>query len=274
MSCLRSTTSAFARWPPARIEVAPATTCAAVTTMCGRATQPEPSIPRPHAFAVIRTMLPRTRRTAADASARLSGGCVGGAGPVIAGNGSTRLNARRTVLGGANWFRRCKTGDCCTSRRSFVWPGSCRSTAPATQTMTKPKAAPTMRPPIVSSARNGGIADRPPRAAEPAIDPTDCSTAAPISAPASPTSGVYGDVAPPFRTCAARRAPSTAPTARPASESAVATSPRFSPERAASATIASAIQSTRVIQRSSWPEGDRSLPSVHSAPNRGRSSVG
>ena len=37
----------------------PATTWAAVTTMCGRATQPEPSTPRPQAVPVIRTTLAR-----------------------------------------------------------------------------------------------------------------------------------------------------------------------------------------------------------------------
>jgi len=84
-----------------------------------------------------------------------------------------------------------------------------------------------------------------------------------MSAPPSPTSGVYGEIDPPCRKCGATRAPSTAPPASPASESAVAISPRFSPERAASAAIASAIQSTRVIQKTSWRDGDRSLPSVH-----------
>ena len=40
------------------------------------------------------------------------------------------------------------------------------------------------------------------------------------------------------------------------------------------AAIASAIQSTRVIRKTSWRGGDRSLPWVHCPPNRGRSSVG
>ena len=46
--------------PPASISDAPSTTCAAVTTMCGRATQPEPSTPSPQAVAVMRTTLGRT----------------------------------------------------------------------------------------------------------------------------------------------------------------------------------------------------------------------
>ena len=62
MSCLRSTTSACAGKPSTRMPAPPATTCAAVTTTCGRATQPEPSTPRPQAVAVIRTTLGCARR--------------------------------------------------------------------------------------------------------------------------------------------------------------------------------------------------------------------
>ena len=228
-----------------RSPIAPSITCAAVTTSCGRATHPEPSTPSPHAVAVMRTTLGRTARTAADESARLSGGVFGGAGPAIDGNGSTRANARRTFRGGTIVFSRWRISEPRTSSRTFAWSGSCRMTAPATQTRTSPIAAPARKPPIVSSRRSGGITDRLPRATEPATDATLCSSAAPTSAPASAASGVYGESAPLCRKCGASRAPIIAPTTSPPSESAVAIRPRLRPASAERATIASAIQSAR-----------------------------
>jgi hypothetical protein len=158
--------------------------------MCARATQPEPSTPSPHAVAVIRTTLGRARTTAAEERTRVSGGTEGGAGPAICGNGSTRAKARRTVRGGAIVFSRCRISDFCTSARSFVWPGSWSSTAPATQTIASPSAAPAARPPSESSIRSGGMTASAPRANDPIIDATVCSNSAPTTAPPSPTSGV------------------------------------------------------------------------------------
>ena len=85
-----------------------------------------------------------------------------------------------------------------------------------------------------------------PRANEPAIDATLCSSAAPTSAPARPASGVYGELAPLCRKCGASREPITAPATSPPSESAVTIRPRLSPASAETTTIASTIQSARV----------------------------
>ncbi len=169
-------------------------------------------------MAVTRTTLGRTARTAADASARLSGGVTGGAGPAIDGKGSMRANARNTVRGGAMVFSRCRIRDPRTSSRICVWPGSCSRTAPATHTIARPSAAPATSPPIESSRRSGGIRLRLPRANEPANDAALCSRAAPTSAPARPASGVYGDFAPWWRNWGASREPTTAPAASPPSD--------------------------------------------------------
>ena len=101
-----------------------------------------------------------------------------------------RASARSTVRGGAIVFRRWRISDCCTSARSFGWPGICSSAAPATQTSASPSAAPATQPPIESSSRSGGITDRPPRASEPAALATHWRSEAPTSAPTSPASGV------------------------------------------------------------------------------------
>ena len=104
----------------------------------------------------MRTTLGRAPRTRADCSARVSGGVDGGAGPAIDGNGSMRLNARRTERGGAILFSCCTILEPSTSSRIFGWPGSCVTTAASTQTTTKPIAAPASRPPSESSMRSGG----------------------------------------------------------------------------------------------------------------------
>jgi hypothetical protein len=79
-----------------------------------------------------------------------------------------------------------------------------------------------------------------------AIVPTVSSTIAPTAAPASATSGVYGESSPPSR-LGAIRDPSTAPTVIPTSENALPISPLRSPRNAASATNATASQSARVM---------------------------
>ena len=223
----------------------PATTCAAVTTSRGPATQPLPDTERPQATPSTRTTLGAAARTPGRRSSAGSGGSAGASGPAIAGNGSTRWIASISRPGGTNAFRRCSTIDCCASRRSSVWPGRCSATAPATHTTASPAAAPTASPPSESSARSGGSSRSERRAALPAIVATVSSTSAPTAAPPSATSGVYGESSPPS-SCGARRAPSTAPTAIPTSESALPTSPFRSPRNAASATKPSAIQSVLV----------------------------
>ena len=80
----------------------------------------------------------------------------------------------------------------------------------------------------------------------PAIVPSVSSRTAPTAAPASPTSGVYGDSDPSASRCGASREPRNAPTTMPASESALKMSPFRYPKNAESATTGSAIQSTRV----------------------------
>ena len=112
--------------------------------------------------------------------------------------------------------------------------------------MTKPIAAPTSKPPTVSSSRSGGMTNSALRSDAPANDATVWTTSAPTMAPTSPASGVYGELEPSWRRCGASRAPTTAPAARPASERAVAISPRRSPPNADTAAMPSAIQSTRV----------------------------
>ena len=116
--------------------------------------------------------------------------------------------------------------------RSFVWPGSWSSTAPATQTIARPSAAPASETAErVEHAQRRNRPRAPPRANEP-IDRRDGlqQERADDRARRAPTSGVYGEVAPSCRKCGASRAPSTAPAASPASESAVAISPRLSPD--------------------------------------------
>ena len=144
----------------------------------------------------MRTTLEPGPRTPAEAEhAPVGRRCSAAPGRRSARTGRTRANARSSVRGGATSFSCRRIVDCCTSRRSFVWPGSCSSAAPATQTQARPdRARPATRPPIESSIRSGGSTDRPPRANEPAIDATACSTSAPTSAPTSAASGVYGEL--------------------------------------------------------------------------------
>src|SRR5207248_4473709 len=72
------------------VSCSPATTCAAVTTVSGRATQPEPSTERPHAVPTTRTTLGAACRTPGRPSTDGSGAGTIATGPTTAGNGSTR----------------------------------------------------------------------------------------------------------------------------------------------------------------------------------------
>ena len=88
------------------VSVSPATTCAAVTTRPGRATQPLPSIPSPQAVPSTRTTLGAAARTPGRLSTRGSSGCVGTGGPARLGNGSIRPSAFSSVRGGTIELRR------------------------------------------------------------------------------------------------------------------------------------------------------------------------
>src|SRR5947208_17021136 len=91
------------------VSVSPATTCAAVTTSPGRATQPLPSIPSPQAVPSTRTTLGAAARTPGRLSTRGSGGRVGTGGPARFGNGSIRPSAFSSVRGGTIEFSRLST---------------------------------------------------------------------------------------------------------------------------------------------------------------------
>ena len=135
----------------------PATTCAAVTTFPGAATQPEPSTPRPHAVPSTRTTLGAASRTPGRRSTPGSGGGTWASGPPRAGKGSSLASACRTVDGGKRLFSLRRTSERCTSRRQCGCPGSWSATTPAAQASSSPDAAPRRKPPVVSSERSGGI---------------------------------------------------------------------------------------------------------------------
>ena len=206
-------------------------------------------------MAVIRTTLGARARTAADASARSSGGVVGGAGPAICGNGSTRASARSTVRGGASSFSRRRIVDCCTSARSFVWPGSCSSDGAGDPDEREPErgagdqAADRVEQPqrrdhrqTAARERTGDAGDRlEQRGADQRADE-----------PGERRVGRAGAAVQQVRAQAG--ADDRAGRRARRSESAVAISPRRRPASAASAAIASAIQSTRVTQAPSYRE--------------------
>ena len=160
----------------------------------------------------------------------------------------------------------------CTACRSFGWPGSSSAEALSTQTSTSPVAAPSRAPAAESKKRNG-VSLRPCRRNEPAKLATAWSSIAPTAAPTRPAIGVHGEAAPPCSRCGPTREPAYAPAASPASESALAISPRRSPPSAATATMPSATQSTVVSD--TWPVSQprRRLLATLGAP-WGRSSAG
>ncbi len=196
-------------------------TCAAVTTRCGRATQPEPSTPSPHAFAVILTTLGRTARTAGDESAPVPAGRLRRRRADKRLERVDRANARRRSLGGAIGSSAAGSSTADVTAQ-LVSPGSCRRTAPTTQTAPRPSAAPATRPPNESSIRSGGSTDRPPRANEPANRRRLKQHRADQRAGERDQRRVRRS-APSCSTCGASREPITAPSARAPSESAVAT---------------------------------------------------
>src|SRR5262249_22645835 len=73
------------------VSLSPATTCAAVTTVCGAATQPEPSMPSPHAVPTTRTTLGAAARTPGRRRTAGLGGGTSAGGPA---RGGKRTDAR------------------------------------------------------------------------------------------------------------------------------------------------------------------------------------
>src|SRR5512133_1061807 len=82
------------------VSLSPATTWAAVTTVPGAATQPDPSIPSPHAVPITRTTLGAAARTPGRRRTAGFGAGTSAKGPPSAGNGSMRASAWSNLLGG------------------------------------------------------------------------------------------------------------------------------------------------------------------------------
>ena len=198
--------------------------------MCGRATQPEPSTPNPHATAVIRTTLgacraarrptaARARRAASSAApARRSAG-TGRRGPARAAPCAAARASFETVEDLRLLHLRAQlrlTGD--QQQRSACDPDEREAERGPGKQAAERVEQPQRRDHRQPAARH--------RAGEAA---THCSSEAPTSAPTSPASGVYGEPAPPCSRCGATRAPISAPATSPPNDSAVATSPRRSP---------------------------------------------
>ena len=160
-----------------------------MTTSPGRATQPEPSTASPQALPITRTMLRCARFTPGRASTRGLGGAIGATGAAIAGKGSTRESALRTLDGGTIVFSSRSTYDRWAPRRSFVCPGSWSATAPTTQTIASAASPPTSSPPAVSTALSGRMR-RLERRTEPASVPSVSNNTASSAAPARAASGV------------------------------------------------------------------------------------
>ena len=222
----------------------PATTCAAVTTRPGAATQPLPEIPSPHA-------VPRTRTTLARGGAHVgvAGDLARWARPGSAGRRSTGTDRHGRARSAAAPAGRSRSA--AAAPRSAARPGAASAGRGAgAQLRRRSRRAPSRRPrrgrgPPRYRAHGAAGSASPPRKNEPAIDPSASSTAAPITAPARATSGAYGECAPPLSTAGAIRAPITAPATMPVIASRLATSPFRSPTKPPSTTTASAIQSSR-----------------------------
>ena len=104
--CADRTSTTSARYEPrlpgicTDVSCSPATTCAAVTTRCGVANQPLPSMPTPHALPDDPDDRPlRALRPRGGAAIAALGGAAGAAGPAIDGNGSIRASSPRSRRG-------------------------------------------------------------------------------------------------------------------------------------------------------------------------------
>ena len=133
--------------------------------------------------------------TRGGASTRGSGGGVGGAGPAIDGNGSTRANARSTVRGGTIRFSCCRIVDCRAPRRAAsAGPGAAGARRRRPRRARGRAARRRASPPIESSSRSGGITAQAP-ARERAGERCDRLERAARRRPPrrAPASGVYGE---------------------------------------------------------------------------------
>ena len=237
MSCLRSTTSAVATWPFARMPCAPATTCAAVTTMCG-ARHPARALDAeaagdggdPHDARARRAHARRSRarvRRAASTAAP---------GRRSAGTGR-RARARAAPCEAArSSLRRRRISDCCTSALQLRLAGELQQHRAGDPDERQPERGagdesadrveqPQRRDHGQPAARERARDARDPlqqrRADQRADEPGERRVRASRRRRAA--------------SAARARAPISAPAASPPNESAVATSPRRSPDSAPSA---------------------------------------
>ena len=251
----------------------PATTCAAVTTRLRRANQPLPSTPMPHAK-------PTTLTTEASASSTprlrtIAGlaGVDGAAGPTIDGNGSTRASRCSRRAGGTASFRWRTISERSTSRLTDVCPGTSRAVAPATQTMTSPVAPPSddaaerVEEPKrrqLQAAADERADDRPERLQQRRAART--RRRAPRAASTASSSRRSADAARPA-------SPRTRRGAIPASESALAISPRRQPPIARERDDRDARSSRRASRERSVAVPSARARATMPCP-RGRSSAG
>ena len=244
----KATTAASRNSPSPRSTRAsfiPATTWAFVTTRFGAATQPEPSMPRPHAVPVTRKTLGR----AASTPGALEQLRVGRRDPrQRPADGGERVDARDRV---EQPRRRHSLVDLAEDARALHLLAQLRlarvcaaRTAPATQTIAAPAAAPSTSPPTVSSTRSGGTTKSVLRIELPATAADALDERGPARPPrrvrraaCRATRSRTGTAARAWRRGTRRRRSRRARRRR-------ATSPRRSPFSAASPITAAAIQST------------------------------
>ena len=197
----------------------PATTCAAVTTRFGAATQPRARDPEPARSAEDANDAGAAARTPGlPSSAGFGGADVRPGAARSTGNGSTRCDRvdqprRRHELVDPPRMR-----ERWTSSRSSVWPGRWSATAPSTQTSASAGGGAEREPAERSRARAAAAArTRPGSRAR--TTPTRLEQDRADGRAAERDERRVRRVAPPSR-LGASRAPMTAPTAIPASESA------------------------------------------------------
>ena len=167
----------------------PATTCAFVTTRPGAATQPEPSIPSPHAFPITRTTLSAASLTPVEPSTAGSGGGnarrrAGERGEGIDPSERVDQPVRRKLL-----VERREDRSSPARAAQLGLAGGVEETAPTAQQSTSPVTAPRTPPPTLS--KSAERAEHEERLAKVATghQPSACPIAAQTNAPPSATSG-------------------------------------------------------------------------------------
>ena len=186
--------------------------------MCGRATQPEPSTPKPAGDRRDPNDAGAGRAHAAASAGRVRRAeSVGGAGPAICGNGSTRASARSTVRGGAHVvqavqdLRLLHLGAQLRLARDQEQggPGDPDEREPERRAGDEP--ADRIEQPQRRDHREPTARDTSPRRS-----PPTAAARRRRGRRRAPASGVYGEPAPPCRRCGAMRAPISAPAIEPA----------------------------------------------------------